>query len=85
MVGAPQYSSTDMEAGIGGAVYIYINCRDDRDWHKLQPDVLTGNKDSMFGLTVANIGDINHDGYNGTHQRTHAPQEVFYYICTAYT
>ncbi|MCJ8733736.1 hypothetical protein PDJAM_G00226990, partial [Pangasius djambal] len=64
VVGAPQYSSTDMEAGPGGAVYVYINRRDGRDWHRLQPDILTGNKDSMFGLAVANIGDINHDGYN---------------------
>ncbi|MCJ8733738.1 hypothetical protein PDJAM_G00227020 [Pangasius djambal] len=71
VVGAPQYSSTDMEAGPGGAVYVYINRRDGRDWHRLQPDILTGNKDSMFGLAVANIGDINHDGYNGSHQKMH--------------
>ncbi|XP_060783229.1 integrin alpha-6 [Neoarius graeffei] len=64
VVGAPQYSSTDMEAGIGGAVYVYINRRDGQDWDRLQPDILTGNKESMFGLVVANIGDINHDGYN---------------------
>ncbi|KAI5624905.1 integrin alpha-6 isoform X2, partial [Silurus asotus] len=64
VVGAPQYSSTDMEAGTGGAVYVYINRRDGRDWDRLQPDVLIGNKDSMFGLAVANIGDINQDGYN---------------------
>ncbi|MCI4379629.1 hypothetical protein PGIGA_G00230420 [Pangasianodon gigas] len=64
VVGAPQYSLTDMEAGRGGAVYVYINRRDGRDWDRLQPDILTGNKDSMFGLAVANIGDINHDGYN---------------------
>ncbi|TSL89896.1 Integrin alpha-6 [Bagarius yarrelli] len=64
VVGAPQYSSTDMEAGIGGAVYVYINRRDGRDWDRLQPDILTGNKDSMFGLAVAKAGDINHDGYD---------------------
>ncbi|XP_053487838.1 integrin alpha-6 [Ictalurus furcatus] len=64
VVGAPQYSTTDKEAGTGGAVYVYINRRDSQDWDRLQPDVLTGNKDSMFGLAVANIGDINHDGYN---------------------
>lgn len=68
MVGAPQYSSTDMEAGTGGAVYVYINRRGGRDWDRSQPDILTGNKDSMFGLAVANIGDINQDGYNGLHQ-----------------
>lgn len=67
MVGAPQYISTDMEAGTGGAVYVYVNRRDGQDWDRLQPDILTGNKDSMFGLAVANIGDINHDGYNGSH------------------
>ncbi|KAG7328849.1 hypothetical protein KOW79_007023 [Hemibagrus wyckioides] len=64
VVGAPQYCSTDMEAGIGGAVYVYINRRDGRDWDQLEPDILTGNKDSMFGLVVANTGDINQDGYN---------------------
>ncbi|XP_060740726.1 integrin alpha-6-like [Tachysurus vachellii] len=64
VVGAPQYSMTDIEAGIGGAVYVYINRRDGRDWDRLQPDILTGNKDSMFGLAVANTGDVNHDGYN---------------------
>ncbi|XP_047658078.1 integrin alpha-6-like [Tachysurus fulvidraco] len=64
VVGAPQYSMTDIEAGIGGAVYVYINRRDGRDWDKLQPDILTGNKGSMFGLAVANTGDVNHDGYN---------------------
>ncbi|MCI4379631.1 hypothetical protein PGIGA_G00230450 [Pangasianodon gigas] len=71
VVGAPQFSLTDMEAGRGGAVYVYINRRDGRDWDRLQPDILTGNKDSMFGLAVANIGDINHDGYNGSHQKMH--------------
>lgn len=71
VVGAPQYCSTDMEAGIGGAVYVYINRRNGRDWDQLQPDILTGNKDSMFGLAVANTGDINQDGYNGLHQKIH--------------
>ncbi|TSL89894.1 Integrin alpha-6 [Bagarius yarrelli] len=52
------------EAGIGGAVYVYINRQNGRDWDQLQPDILTGNKDSMFGLAVAKTGDINHDGYN---------------------
>ncbi|KAM9470320.1 integrin alpha-6 [Clarias gariepinus] len=64
VVGAPQYSPTDMDAGTGGAVYIYINRRDGQDWDRLQPDILTGNKDSMFGIAVEHIGDINQDGYN---------------------
>ncbi|KAF7706979.1 hypothetical protein HF521_018197 [Silurus meridionalis] len=64
VVGAPQYTSIDMDEETGGAVYVYINRRDGRDWDRLQPDVLIGNKGSMFGLAVANIGDINQDGYN---------------------
>ncbi|KAF5896276.1 integrin alpha-6-like, partial [Clarias magur] len=64
VVGAPQYSPTDMDAGTGGAVYVYINHRDGQDWDRLQPDILIGNKGSMFGVAVAHIGDINHDGYN---------------------
>ncbi|KAK3535628.1 hypothetical protein QTP70_018437, partial [Hemibagrus guttatus] len=82
VVGAPQYSSVDMEAGIGGAVYVYINRRDGRDWDWLQPDILTGNKDSMFGLAVANTGDINQDGYNGSHQKMH--QDTYFAVGAPY-
>uniref|UniRef100_A0A4W3IFV3 Integrin alpha-6-like n=1 Tax=Callorhinchus milii TaxID=7868 RepID=A0A4W3IFV3_CALMI len=59
VVGAPQFF--DKEAEIGGAVYVYINQKG--DWSNITPIRLNGTKDSMFGLAVENIGDINKDGY----------------------
>ncbi|XP_006010755.1 integrin alpha-6 isoform X2 [Latimeria chalumnae] len=59
VVGAPQYF--DREGEIGGAVYVYIN--KEGKWNKVKPVRLNGTKDSMFGLTVENIGDINQDSY----------------------
>ncbi|XP_047457981.1 integrin alpha-6 isoform X2 [Mugil cephalus] len=59
VVGAPQFY---MKAGdIGGAVYVYINNRG--QWDTVTPVRLNGTKDSMFGLAVENIGDINQDSY----------------------
>ena len=49
---------------IGGAVFIYIN-NNGKHWEKIVPIPLHGHKDSMFGLAVENIGDINQDGYGG--------------------
>ncbi|MFT7799541.1 integrin alpha-6-like [Arapaima gigas] len=57
VVGAPQYFVKDKE--FGGAVYVYIN--PEGKWNGVKPTRLTGNKDSMFGLAVENIGDINQD------------------------
>ncbi|XP_069472321.1 integrin alpha-6 isoform X1 [Ambystoma mexicanum] len=59
VVGAPQYFERDGE--IGGAVYVYINQKG--KWNKVKPIRLNGAKDSMFGLAVENIGDINQDGF----------------------
>ncbi|KAM4621915.1 integrin alpha-6-like [Polymixia lowei] len=59
-VGAPEFFVKDGE--VGGAVYIYINNKG-RDWEKIDPIQLRGQKDSMFGLAVENIGDVNQDGY----------------------
>nr|XP_033800640.1 integrin alpha-6 isoform X2 [Geotrypetes seraphini] len=59
VVGAPQYFDRDGE--IGGAVYIYIN--KDGKWNSIQPIRLNGTKESMFGLSVKNIGDVNQDGF----------------------
>uniref|UniRef100_A0A8C9TP73 Integrin subunit alpha 6 n=1 Tax=Scleropages formosus TaxID=113540 RepID=A0A8C9TP73_SCLFO len=59
VVGAPQYFLKDGE--VGGAVYVYIN-REGK-WNTVKPIQLNGNKDSMFGLAVENIGDINQDSY----------------------
>ncbi|XP_070692438.1 integrin alpha-6-like [Pempheris klunzingeri] len=59
-VGAPQFFVKD--GLVGGAVYIYINNKG-KDWEKIVPTQLLGHKDSMFGLAVENIGDVNQDGY----------------------
>uniref|UniRef100_A0A8D0FFL6 Integrin alpha-6 n=1 Tax=Strix occidentalis caurina TaxID=311401 RepID=A0A8D0FFL6_STROC len=59
VVGAPQYF--DRSGDIGGAVYIYINRQG--KWEGVKPVRLNGTTDSMFGLAVENVGDINQDGY----------------------
>uniref|UniRef100_A0A8C3UGA5 Integrin subunit alpha 6 n=1 Tax=Catharus ustulatus TaxID=91951 RepID=A0A8C3UGA5_CATUS len=59
VVGAPQYF--DRSGDIGGAVYIYMNRQG--KWAGVKPLRLNGTTDSMFGLAVKNIGDINQDGY----------------------
>ncbi|KAM4605583.1 integrin alpha-6-like [Polymixia lowei] len=60
VVGAPQYFEKDGE--IGGAVYIYIN--KGGAWDAVTPIRIDGPKDSMFGLAVENLGDINQDRYH---------------------
>uniref|UniRef100_A0A8C3BUZ3 Integrin subunit alpha 6 n=1 Tax=Cairina moschata TaxID=8855 RepID=A0A8C3BUZ3_CAIMO len=59
VVGAPQYF--DRSGDIGGAVYIYVNQQG--KWEGVKPVRLNGTADSMFGLAVENVGDINQDGY----------------------
>ncbi|XP_063067877.1 integrin alpha-6-like isoform X2 [Engraulis encrasicolus] len=59
VVGAPQYF--EKEGDVGGAIYVYINKAG--DWNAVQPLRIDGSKDSMFGLSVKNIGDVNLDGY----------------------
>ena len=61
VIGAPQYFDRDGE--VGGAVYVYINQQG--RWNNVKPIRLNGTKDSMFGIAVKNIGDINQDGYQG--------------------
>lgn len=61
MVGAPQYF--EKEGKIGGAVYVYVN--NGGKWNEIKPIRITGPQDSMFGLAVENLGDINQDGYHG--------------------
>ncbi|CAN9503376.1 unnamed protein product [Ophioblennius macclurei] len=60
VVGAPQYFEKD--GTIGGAVYIYVNKAG--NWNKVTPMRIDGPDDSMFGLAVENLGDINQDGYH---------------------
>ncbi|XP_019718941.1 integrin alpha-6-like isoform X2 [Hippocampus comes] len=59
-VGAPEFFLKD--GVIGGAVYIYINNKG-KNWQEVNPIQILGHKDSMFGLAVENIGDVNQDGY----------------------
>uniref|UniRef100_A0A3Q1BK90 Integrin alpha-2 domain-containing protein n=1 Tax=Amphiprion ocellaris TaxID=80972 RepID=A0A3Q1BK90_AMPOC len=59
-VGAPQYFVKD--GVVGGAVFLYVN-NEGKNWEKIVPVKLVGQKDSMFGLAVENIGDIDQDGY----------------------
>ncbi|XP_030000900.1 integrin alpha-6-like [Sphaeramia orbicularis] len=59
-VGAPQFFRKDDE--VGGAVYIYINNKG-ANWERTEPIELHGRNQSMFGLAVESIGDINQDGY----------------------
>lgn len=61
VVGAPQYF--EKEGEIGGAVYVYVN--NAGMWDKVTPIRIDGPRDSMFGLAVANLGDMNQDGYHG--------------------
>ncbi|KAM4897414.1 integrin alpha-6 isoform 3-T3 [Sylvia borin] len=59
VVGAPQYF--DRSGDIGGAVYVYMNRQG--KWAGVKPLRLNGTTDSMFGLAVENVGDVNQDGY----------------------
>lgn len=65
MVGAPQYFDRDGE--IGGAAYVYIN--QEGKWDGVHPIRLNGSKESMFGIAVENIGDVNKDGFSGKQER----------------
>uniref|UniRef100_A0A8C2WYE3 Integrin subunit alpha 7 n=1 Tax=Cyclopterus lumpus TaxID=8103 RepID=A0A8C2WYE3_CYCLU len=60
IVGAPNFF--DRKAEIGGAVYVYLNPFGHWD-DQARPIRLNGTYDSMFGITVSNIGDLDQDGY----------------------
>ncbi|XP_027141104.1 integrin alpha-6 isoform X2 [Larimichthys crocea] len=60
VVGAPQYF--EKEGEIGGAVYVYMN--KNGKWNEVKPIRIDGPQDSMFGLAVENLGDINQDSYH---------------------
>ncbi|XP_076837830.1 integrin alpha-7 isoform X2 [Brachyhypopomus gauderio] len=59
IVGAPNFF--DRKAEIGGAVYVFLNPAS--HWEKARPIRLNGTYDSMFGMTVSSIGDLDQDGY----------------------
>lgn len=61
IVGAPFYF--DRKKDEGGAVYIYMN--QNGFFHNKSDVVLTGPKDSAFGMAVVAIGDVNQDGFQG--------------------
>lgn len=60
-MGAPHFYMNNTD--VGGAVYVYINKAG--QWDTVTPIRLNGAKDSMFGLAVENIGDVNQDSFNG--------------------
>ncbi|XP_053171229.1 integrin alpha-7 isoform X2 [Scomber japonicus] len=60
IVGAPNFF--DRKAEIGGAVYVYLNPLGHWD-DQARPIRLNGTYDSMFGMTVSNVGDLDQDGY----------------------
>ncbi|XP_054859418.1 integrin alpha-7 isoform X1 [Eublepharis macularius] len=59
VVGAPNLF--DRKEGIGGAVYVYVNQAG--DWGSVHPTRLNGSYDSMFGITVGAVGDLNQDSF----------------------
>ncbi|XP_062401785.1 integrin alpha-7 isoform X2 [Sardina pilchardus] len=59
IVGAPNFF--DRKAEIGGAVYVYLN--PSGHWYMDRPIRLNGTYDSMFGMTVSSVGDLDQDGY----------------------
>lgn len=59
IVGAPYYFNRKEEKG--GAVYVYMNLHG--MFHGSPSTMLTGPSGSSFGFAVANIGDVNQDGF----------------------
>nr|XP_045007857.1 integrin alpha-7 isoform X4 [Jaculus jaculus] len=59
IVGAPYFFERQEE--LGGAVYVYIN--QVGRWAQVTPLRLCGSPDSMFGISLAVLGDLNQDGF----------------------
>ncbi|XP_045729211.1 integrin alpha-7 isoform X3 [Mirounga angustirostris] len=59
VVGAPYFFERQEE--LGGAVYVYMN--QGGHWAGVSPLRLCGSPDSMFGISLAVLGDINQDGF----------------------
>ncbi|XP_047405292.1 integrin alpha-7 isoform X4 [Sciurus carolinensis] len=59
IVGAPYFFERQEE--LGGAVYVYMN--QGGHWTEISPLRLCGSPDSMFGISLAVLGDLNQDGF----------------------
>ncbi|XP_054383250.1 integrin alpha-7 isoform X4 [Pongo abelii] len=59
IVGAPYFFERQEE--LGGAVYVYLN--QGGHWAGISPLRLCGSPDSMFGISLAVLGDLNQDGF----------------------
>ncbi|XP_072828526.1 integrin alpha-7-like isoform X2 [Vicugna pacos] len=59
IVGAPYFFERQEE--LGGAVYVYMN--QGGHWAGVSPLRLCGSPDSMFGISLAVLGDLNRDGF----------------------
>ncbi|KAM8941779.1 integrin alpha-7 isoform 2-T2 [Lycaon pictus] len=59
VVGAPYFFERQEE--LGGAVYVYLN--QGGHWAGVSPLRLCGSPDSMFGISLAVLGDLNQDGF----------------------
>ncbi|XP_049639944.1 integrin alpha-7 isoform X1 [Suncus etruscus] len=59
VVGAPFFFERQKE--LGGAVYVYMN--QGGHWDEISPLRICGSPDSMFGISVAVLGDLNQDGF----------------------
>lgn len=60
-MGAPYFFERQEE--LGGAVYVYMN--QGGHWAEISPLRLCGSPDSMFGISLAVLGDLNQDGFPG--------------------
>ncbi|XP_055339011.1 integrin alpha-PS1-like [Paramacrobiotus metropolitanus] len=65
VVGAPFYFQSDGQGGQkGGAVFIYMNSGNGLGLKSVKPKKLSGPvAESMFGMAVANVSDLNLDGF----------------------
>uniref|UniRef100_A0A8C4T1I5 Integrin, alpha 3b n=1 Tax=Erpetoichthys calabaricus TaxID=27687 RepID=A0A8C4T1I5_ERPCA len=65
IVGAPFYF--DRKRELGGAAYIFMN--EGGNFQATPTLVLNGVSESGFGFAVANIGDVNQDGFQGEYAK----------------
>lgn len=68
LVGAPYYFERKKE--VGGAIYVFMN-QAGTSFPAHPSLLLHGPSHSAFGFSVASIGDINQDGFQGMSQHSH--------------